>query len=362
MSYFNRSYARGVAQTLLDAGYLNPGALEKVASIADFVGDNFTFDVTEGRVPPQYNAEIAQAILKIAGDEGALVTGDKPEQANTPENAASQVGGAAALDQGQRPEGKYLEGVGKTQLDTSAGEVGKLQKVDHPAGPVTDAANSVNKEASVTRLLRKLAEATTGSLITGGNSAQANTPENAAMQVGGMAALDQMQRPQGQYLVGVGNTSLQVPSGAVVGKEMPHPEAAAHAGEVQSNSIIEATKSAAYNSLFEITAKEVFPHLPTKLSDLQKVAAIKNMMGMDGTEKRAYLTKIAEHDGLPAFILDKMDKKDGDKDEDKKDAKKDEKPEDKKDEKKEDEPKKEAGARMNVHNLLAGLQAVASRR
>jgi len=295
MSILNRAYARGVADTLIREYQLKVASLDLMEKVADHVGDHITFDPTVA-VHPEHVREVATAIYKIAAEEGALITGDNPEQQNDPENAAVQVGGLAAMEQNDRPEGTYLEGVGQTALP--APMVGTEVPQPAAAGNTGETAdNSVNKNAAFRALLRKLAM-DEGALITGDKPEQQNTPENAAAQVGGLAALDQQDRPEGKYVVGVGNTTLNVPAAAHVGVEAPHPSAQANDGVgASTNSIIEASKAASadpYLRLFEMTARKTASVLPARMPNAEKIATIKQMMGMTDDEQRSFLAGLTK--------------------------------------------------------------------
>lgn len=77
-----------------------------------------------------------------------------------------------------------------------------------------------------------------------------NTPESAA-QTDSIAALDQRNRPQGQYLVGVGNSNM--PTGGVVGQEMQPTVPPANSSPTP-NSVTEHSKVSA-----ELAAKGLTP-------------------------------------------------------------------------------------------------------
>lgn len=332
MSILTRAYARGVADTLLRTGHLKVASVNVAEHIADFVGDHILFDPVQ-KVATAHAAEVAAAILKVAVDEGTLITGGDPSQQNTPENADSMVGGLAALDESDRPEGTYHLGQGVT---------------DMPA-PMVGAEVS-QKSAALQRLIRKLAM-DEGTLITGGDPAQSNTPENAAAYVGGLAALDQAVRPEGMYLVGQGATDMPVPSDAVIGSEMVHPMAPMTTGEgAVSNSVIDATKAAGYKSsayarLFEETARKVAKYLPKSLSNTQKVASIKRMMVMSDEEQITYLTSLKHAE---------------DKEEEEKKMEEmvaEEAPQESSEEEEKEEEEKTAA--MNVSNLLSEIATLA---
>jgi hypothetical protein len=78
-----------------------------------------------------------------------------------------------------------------------------------------------------------------------------NTPESAAAH-DQTAALDQANRPQGTYHVGVGKT--QMPFGPNTGKEMPHPHAPSNTAQV-NNSAVEMTRKSASLASFALGQK-----------------------------------------------------------------------------------------------------------
>lgn len=368
MSVLKKAYARGIAETLLNAGLLKVASVEHAEKIADYVGERILFDPLQ-KVAQRHVVDVAQAILKVAEGTGSLITGDNPAQQNTLENAASQVGGLGALDQSTRPEGTYLVGVGNSEFAVPPGAVVGSEQ-PHPEAPgKTDAGtNSLidhSKAASLSDIIKKIAGMKhaegTGSLITGDNPAQQNTLENAASQVGGLGALDNMNRPTGTYLVGVGNSAFEVPPGAVVGSEQPHPEAPGKT-DAGTNSLIDHSKSASYINLFEETAKSVVSKLPRSMNDAQKIASVKQMMGLNGAERQQYLsflTKKAEEGGLPAFLADKAG--DGKKDEDKKEDKsEDEKKDEKKEEAAEDFKSARAKTASTNNSVASLLQEIAN--
>ena len=357
MSIFKQAYARGVAESLVRNGHLKTASFEVAEKIADAVGERILFDPTSGNVTPAHTAEVAAAILKEAEDTGNLVTGGDPAQANTAANAAGDDH-TAAMDQEARPQGEYLEGAGETALPAEqSAQVGL--EVPHPAAPGTTdpGVNSVNKNASLTHILKKLAD--TGNLVTGGDPAQANTAANAAGD-DHTAAMDQEARPEGAYVEGAGNTALSA-AGAAVGKETPAAPATTDAG---TNSAIEASKNAAYLQLFELTAQKTAHALPSSLTEPQKVAAVKQMMGMNGSEQNVFL------DRIKAAKEDKEDKKDKKDEEDKEDEKSPfldlpmplEAKEDEEDE--EDKKEKKASVNgvsdLNVGNLLSEIANLAN--
>lgn len=338
MSLFKQSYARGACETLIRAGLVKFASVADAEKVADVVGLAWDVEPSAGPVSSEKVAGLIIALLEKSANTGALITGEKGEQKNTPENAAAQVGGLAALDQKMRPQGQYAmgeKGVGKTEFKIPAGsEIGTLQAHPKAPGNTDHKANSVNsKSASLNELIRKIASGT-GSLVTGHDAKQENTPTNAADEVGGTAAMDQGQRPQGEYAKGeqgVGKSEMAAPArAAAVGKEEEHPKAPGNTDH-KGNSANEQSKSAAYVARFEETAREYLGQLPASLDENEKVAAVKHLMGLDPSEAEVFVSKLAEEAGMPAGLAEAK------KEHEEKESKNDEK-----DEKKEEEMKEEA--------------------
>jgi hypothetical protein len=94
-------------------------------------------------------------------------------------------------------------------------------------------------------LMQKVAD---GLIMTGGQ--HTNHPESATDSI---AKLDQHNRPQGSYVVGVGNTDMHVPTEALIGKEQPHPKTQTNTPH-PSNSVTDAMKGAALKQAGAIDA------------------------------------------------------------------------------------------------------------
>lgn len=279
MSLFSKSYSRGVTESLLQAGLVKFASVEQAQEVADYVGEASGVEPTTGAVNPEKTAEIAVAILeiaqKLASGTGTLITGANPEHKNTTELAA-QHNPLAALDLQHRPVGyaaKGEKGVGQTDFHAPAAAIVGVEKA-HPLAPgVTDQkANSVNQFATKTssdlnNLIRKIASGT-GSLVTGDDAAQSNTPALAAA-ASPTAALDEKERPQGTYAkgeAGVGQTDVKATGSAVVGAETPHDKAPGKT-DAGTNSIVEQSKAAAFAEYF------------SALNDSEKLAALKAITG-----------------------------------------------------------------------------------
>jgi len=228
---------------------------------------------------------------KAAAETGSLSEGEK--HPNTMSNAAKD-NGEAALEQKRRPEGyAHLgeRGVGGYE-DKGKGAVGTEEK--HPEAPKAtghgsnSATENTSKMGSLARILRKVAN-NEGSLMQSG--ADQNTL-SAAASSNAEAAQELSRRPEGYAHMGergVGKTEMKVPSGAVVGREQPHPEPGG-IGETApgDNSIIEQTKNA-FDQLFEATAQDVVGYLPEKMDEQHKIAHVRSMMGLESSERGAYL-------------------------------------------------------------------------
>ncbi len=232
---------------------------------------------------------------KAAADTGALVEGGKAP--NTEPDAAKD-NAEAALDIKRRPMGyAHLgeKGVGNYEKP-SEGTVGDTSK--HPEAPGAtghDTNSLTEKGASLTDIVRrvsgaKTASTGTGSLILGGDAP--NTLA-AAASTNNMAALEQKNRPQGYAHMGesrVGQTDFNIPSGAVIGREQPHPGKPGATGS-GSNTIIAQTKNA-FDQLFEQTATQVVPYLPEQMPDETKIAHVRSMMGLQTEERANYLENL----------------------------------------------------------------------
>lgn len=235
------------------------------------------------------HAEAAALMEKAAAETGALYEGGEVPN-DMP--AAAQYNAEAAQEMNRRPE-NYAnlgeKGVGGYERK-GEGSVGTEEK--HPEAPkATEAgSNSVieaSKVGSLAAIIRKIA-ADDGQLMDPG---QMPNDLPAAAQSNAEAAQELNRRPENSYNMGeagVGQTDMPVPAGAQIGTEMPHPEAPM-ATESGSNSVIDASKSAAFQAVFKEAAAEIVPYLPSKMSDTQKIAHVRAMMGLEPSHRSAYL-------------------------------------------------------------------------
>lgn len=277
------------AQALVD--YLVKAAEYQCKQAGDKYNPAVTKTAQENTPVALANDDAWALIQKVASETGSLVEGGK---APNTEGEAARDNAEAALDTKNRPQGyAHLgeKGVGNYEQPTE-GTVGATSK--HPMAPAAtgEGGNSLtDKSASLAAIVQRVSgkktAASTGSLITGGSTP--NTLAAAAAH-NAEAALEQKNRPEGYAHKGenaVGTTDFGIPSGAVVGREQPHPHkpGATAAG---SNSIIAQTKNA-FDQLFETTAAQVVPYLPENMDAPVKVAHVRAMLGLEVPERADYL-------------------------------------------------------------------------
>jgi len=321
-------------------------------------------DLTKTAAEADYQdlaSSIAVACMEKAAEEvkiaagGALVMGG--DKGNDPAQAA-QYGEVAALDKKQRPEGAYHHGVGKTELETMHAHIGDISK--NPAGPQNSpsGSNSVSRDAGSAKAagldaeLKKIANK-----LVGLHDGEDKNKLTDAAKNHSVAALDHKNRPQGKYLVGMGNANFSEPQTHRVGYEEPHPMAPKNSPS-GTNSVIEASKTSeedAFLVLFKKTAADVGPYLP-KMSDDEKVAAISRMIGYDHDARQEYLNalhKTSSDEKMPAGLLKAM------KGDESKETKEHEKGESSKYEKKEEksESKKESALLGRIREIAASHSA-----
>lgn len=235
--------------------------------------------------------EKAAAEVKEATGGALIQGGDKGNDASQ----AAQHGEVAALDKKQRPEGAYHHGVGHTELETMQGHIGDLSK--NPKGPANTpgGSNSVSKDsgsaksAGLDAELKKIANK-----LVGLHDGKDKNKLTDAAKIDTVAKLDDKNRPQGTYLVGVGNANFSEPQTHRIGVETPHPKAPKNSPS-GTNSVIEASKTSeedAFLVLFKKTAEDVGPYLPAALSDDEKVAAISKMIGFDHNGRQEYISAL----------------------------------------------------------------------
>jgi hypothetical protein len=287
-------YSQGEALDIKVAQFLCENLVKAAEYQCQQAGNKYNPTVTktaQDETPVSAATSDSWALMqKAAAETGPLVTGGN--EPNTEPDAA-RYDAEAALDLKNRPMGyAHLgeKGVGTYEQPTE-GTVGATEKHPMAPGATGHDTNSLNKGASLTDIVRRVGgnktAGSTGSLVTGGsdpNTLPAAAAHNAE------AALDLKNRPMGYAHEGeknVGKTEFGIPSGAVIGREQPHPHKPGATG-TGSNTIIAQTKNA-FDQLFESTAEQVVPYLPEQMEDNTKVAHVRAMLGLEVAERADYL-------------------------------------------------------------------------
>jgi len=290
-------YLNGGQLDMKVAGFLCENLVKAAEYQCEQAGNQYSPSVTK-------TAQDANPVAVAQGDAWSLMeksaaeTGSLIQGGGDPNDlpGAAADNGEAALEQQRRPE-NYANlgerGVGNWE-GKGEGTVGTEQRSPVAPGATDGGSNSVTeqtaKSGSFTDIVRRVARkqaADTGSLITGGGNPN-DLPSAAADNA--EAAQELNRRPEGYASMGergVGNTEMTIPSGAVIGREMPHPlmPGATASG---SNSITEQTKNA-FDRVFTQAAEQVVPYLPERMPETQKVAHVRAMMGLDIPERAGYL-------------------------------------------------------------------------
>jgi hypothetical protein len=126
-----------------------------------------------------------------------------------------------------------------------------------------------------------------------------NTLSNAA-GVSDMVDAELRERPPGYANAGgaQGKTDFNIPPDAQTGKEKEHEEVVPTEGASENSATAMVGGKTAFDHLFETTAREILPYLPTRLDDNQKVAHVRAMMGLETHERADYLATM--YDSLGA--------------------------------------------------------------
>lgn len=345
-SMFKRAYARGLNDELIRQGAVRYPSKTAADEVADAVGDEMPVEPAAADVPAEVASDVAatliesaNALVEAVGAGAGAAPGEPPppEMAEEMEEAAKEsaaadietraklaadalmvkaaaetkaamgstieggdkgndmaqsIQGETIMENANRPQGMHAMGVGNTSYPVGQGSVG-TEQVPAPNAPGESPAgsNSVIQQSKMGSVLRSvLRKHAMGSTIEGGD--KGNTLDQAA-GVTGEAALDNALRPQGTYAVGVGNTAMP-PGTGVIGSEQPHniPPGQSPSG---SNSVTEFSASNKEGSadpfvaMFERTAAKVAQHLPNNMSQDEKIAQIRHMMGYTDEELVAHV-------------------------------------------------------------------------
>lgn len=254
-----------------------------------------------------------------ATDTGSTITGTKTEQENKIDDSANAE---AEMDQQNRPGGKAyanqgVAGVG-TQEASGKGAVGTEEERKEKMGPVAeDKSNSVTdaiKSASIIQLLKKLAEGTT---IDGKSPDQQNTLTDAA-GVTGEGKMEAEKRPHDYAnlgVAGVGESEMaEAMRQAAVGTETPHPGQEDHGGTDSNTIIDQSSKTSAereYLKNFQAVANKYASYLPPRLSQVEKVSAVKYLMSQEPVMRDRIAMHMSKTAEMPAGLAAYMAKEKG---------------------------------------------------
>jgi hypothetical protein len=235
------------------------------------------------------------------GDKGNLMT-DSPQAETVMENK-------------NRPQGTHVVGVGNTKHPVGQGNVGTEQvpapNTSNSPGESPDGSNSVIQQSKMGSALQQIIQkvaAGMGSTIEGGDKGNDLSQAGA---VTGEGKIEADRRPEGYAVTGVGNTDFPLGAG-VVGSEQAHPDqpgqtpgGAAGSG---GNSVVEwsgtnadgpkaASDNSAYLTLFRQVAEKTAEHLPGHMPEDQKIAHVRQMMGMTDVERSQYIGMLHKEAG-----------------------------------------------------------------
>lgn len=237
------------------------------------------------------------------GDKGNQMT-DSPQAETVMENK-------------NRPQGTHVLGVGNTKYPVGQGNVGTEQvpapNTSNSPGESPEGSNSVIQQSKMGSALQQIIQkvaAGMGSTIEGGD--KGNTLPQAGA-VTGEGKIEADRRPPGYAHKGVqavGQTDFPVGAG-VVGSEQAHPDqpgASPGGTPGMGNTVTEwsgsaedgpkaASDNSAYLTLFRQTAEKVGEHLPINLNEEQKIAHVRQMMGMTDTEQSQYIGMLHKEAG-----------------------------------------------------------------
>lgn len=324
---FKEAYVRGVQNAMIQGGHVAFPDEKTAASVADYIASKIAFEPVNNQVHPEVTSKIAESIVsasqylakqpgfkaasftKVASEQDlaklahatAITLMEKAAEGSTIEGGdkgnteAQSVVGEAKMDLDHRPEGYATNSLGKTDVDTRPGAVGKEDpqpaapaRTDHKDNSVVDQ----SKTSGLAAIFRKAA-GVPGSTMVGGDKGN-TTPTTSEGQ------MDMKQRPNGYAVLpsqgDLGEMMRLFGQGSHVGKESPQPNAPART-DSKPNSVVETshkTAEDAFMVVFNKTAAEVVPYLPTSIGDDQKIAHVRVCMGLSTPERAHYLIDVQQ--------------------------------------------------------------------
>jgi hypothetical protein len=251
-------------------------------------------------------AQQAEAVMIKSAQQTKQALGSTIEGGDKGNLMADATAAETLMEAKNRPPAQYVTGVGNTQYPVGQGHVGN-ETVPAPNAPseTPGGTNSVIEQSKMGTILRRVIQKVAegmGSTIEGGDKGNSLAEAGALT---GEGKLEADRRPEGYAMTGVGNTDFPVGAG-VVGSEQPHPDQPGQSPP-GSNSVTEwaasnsdgksASDNTAYLTLFRQTAEKVAEHLPINLTEEQKVAHVRQMMGLTDVERSQYVGMLHKEAG-----------------------------------------------------------------
>lgn len=253
--------------------------------------------------------EQGYAVMVKAAEETKVAVGSTIEGGDKGNDMTDTPAGETQMEAARRPQGKYVmgvQGVGNTESPAGRGEgVVGAETIPAPEAPGETPAgdNTVIEQSKAGELRAIIQKVAMGSTISGGD--KGNSLGQAAATTG-EGKLEADRRPEGYAHKGVqavGQSDHPAGKGVgTVGAEQPHPHQPGEspAGSTpggSGNTVVQhstAAKEGAaqddpFLALFRKTAEEVGAHLPTNLSEDEKVGHIRKLMGLNDDERNQYI-------------------------------------------------------------------------
>jgi len=251
--------------------------------------------------------EQGYAVMVKAAEETKVAVGSTIEGGDKGNDMTDAPAGETQMEAARRPQGKYVmgvQGVGNTESPAGRGEgVVGAETIPAPEAPgeTPSGDNTVIEQSKAGELRAIIQKVAMGSTISGGD--KGNTLGMAAATTG-EGKLEADRRPEGYAHKGVqavGQSDHPAGKGVgTVGAEQPHPHQPGEspAGSTpggSGNTVVQHSTAAKEGSadpflaLFRKTAEEVGAHLPTNLSEDEKVGHIRKLMGLNDDERNQYI-------------------------------------------------------------------------
>jgi hypothetical protein len=260
----------------------------------------------------------AEAVMIKSAMQTKQALGSTIEGGDKGNQMSDSPQGETVMENKDRPQGTHVVGVGNTKHPVGQGNVGTEQvpapNTSNSPGESPEGSNSVIQQSKLGTALQQIIQkvaAGMGSTIEGGD--KGNTLPMAG-SVTGEGKIEADRRPPGYAHKGVqavGQTDFPVGAG-VVGSEQAHPdqpgESPGGAAGSGGNTVVDwssaaadgpkaASDNTAYLTLFRQTAEKVAEHLPLGLNEEQKIAHVRQMMGMTDVERSQYIGMLHKEAG-----------------------------------------------------------------